>query len=367
MSVPAGLPGGPTDAGSLAETTLRLCQIPSVTGDEAALGDWLESTLRALPVDRGAVVRSSHSLVVRPPRRAGHPLVVLAGHTDTVPPRQDRPAHVQGDWLEGTGASDMKSALAVMLHLARDLDPASLPVDLGLVFYEREEGPFDQNYLATLLNEERFLHDPALVVCMEPTSNRVQVGCLGCIHATVTFHGKRAHSARPWQGENAVHKSAPFLSRLHGLAPRVVAQGPLVYQEVSSVTMVEATGTRNIVPDTFAMNLNTRFAPGKSLAEAQQDVLALVAGEADVVFTDLSPSGRLCLDNPLVQRLVARTGEPEPKQAWTDVARFSEIGVDAVNFGPGEPAQAHQRNEGVSVEAIAASYALTRSWLVDAP
>lgn len=351
-----------SDARALAQTTATLCRIPSVTGDEGALCDHVEARLRKLAPDRGRLRRSSHSLILLP-HRTGRPLVFLAGHLDTVPARQDREVNIEGDWLEGCGASDMKSALAVMLHLVEDLSPQALGVDLGLVFYELEEGPYLDNYLGVLLEEEPALREAGLVVCMEPTDNRVEVGCLGCIHATLEFEGKRAHSARPWQGSNAVHAAGPLLQRLAAMPPADHVYGGLTFRETASITMVRATGTRNIVPAHFEMNLNYRFAPHKSLAEAQQDVVDLVAGDARITFTDLSPSGRVCLDNPLNRGLLRRTGAPLPKLAWTDVARFSQIGVDAVNCGPGAGAQAHQHNEGVSVAAIARSYALVRDWL----
>ena len=352
-----------TSAPELAATTLDLCRIASVTGQEAELATWVERRLHRLPVAAGHVRRWSNSLILEPLRRPGRPLVLLVGHLDTVPPRQDRPPNLVGDWLEGCGASDMKCSLAVMLHLVEELPLQSLPVDVGLVFYEREEGPFEENYLGPLLAQEPFLGEAALAVCMEPTDNRVQVGCLGAIHATVTFSGRRAHSARPWQGENAVHKAGPLLTRLGGLAPRDVAFGPVTFREVAAITMVQATGTRNVVPDAFSVNLNYRFAPGKTLDQAQAEVLDLVGEGAHVAFTDLSPSGRVSLDNPLVSDLVRRTGPPEPKQAWTDVARFSAIGVDAVNFGPGQGAQAHQCNEGVAVSEIWKGYEVVRDWL----
>lgn len=353
------------DSVALARTTMDLCRIPSVTGDEKAICDHVERRLAALPAHFGVLSRHSHSLVLRPhgPKK-DRPLVVLAGHFDTVPPHQDRPVAIVGqDWLEGTGASDMKSALAVMLHLVEDLDPAALPVDLGLCFYEREEGPYRDNYLGTLLQVEPFLANADLVVCMEPTDNRVEVGAVGCIHATLTFEGKRAHSGRPWQGINAVHRAAPLLTRLASAEPVDVQFHGLPFREVSAITIVSQTGTRNVVPDRFEMNLNYRFAPGKTLEQAEQDVYDLVAGEARVEFTDLSPSGHVCLDNPLANGLVRRTGDPLPKQAWTDVARFSQIGVDAINCGPGAGTQAHQANEGVTVAAIAASYDLVADWL----
>jgi succinyl-diaminopimelate desuccinylase len=351
------------DLEALAATALALCQIPSVIGNEEAICNWVQARLGRLPSERGELVRHSHSLVLKPNRRDGCPLVILAGHLDTVPERQDRPASINGDWLEGCGASDMKSALAVMIHLIEDLDTRQLPVDLGLVLYEREEGPYEENYLGPLLELEPFLSQAELVVCMEPTDNRVEVGCLGCIHATLTFEGQRAHSARPWQGSNAVHKAGPLLIRLGQLKPVEVLFEGLAFTESSSITMVEGVGARNVIPDHFSMNLNYRFAPGKSLEQAQQDVLDSVNGEATVTFTDISPSGRVCLDNPLVQGLVARTGAALPKLAWTDVARFSVLGTDAVNCGPGAGAQAHQRNEGVSLAAVLQSYHLIRDWL----
>ncbi len=349
----------------LADTTVALCEISSVTGDEGAICDHVEARLRRLPANRGELVRHSHSLLLRPHRRPDRPLIILAGHLDTVPARQDRPVHIEGDWLEGCGASDMKSALAVIIHLLEDHEPDAWPVDVGLCFYEREEGPYLENYLGDLLELEPILHDAALVVCMEPTGNHVEVGAIGCIHATLTFEGRRAHSGRPWQGHNAVHAAAPLLSRLAAAQPVDTEFHGLTFREVSSITMVSATGTRNIVPDHFEMNLNYRFAPGKSLERAQQDVRDLINNECGIAFTDLSPSGHVCLDNSLVRGLLSRTGPPRPKQAWTDVARFSTIGVDAINFGPGDGAQAHQRNEGVSITAIERSYAMMADWLAD--
>jgi len=249
------------------------------------------------------------------------------------------------------------------VDLAEELDPGTLPVDVGHVYYAKEEGPYDDNHLGPLIEEVAWLREADLVVCMEPTDNELQVGAVGSIHATLVFEGRRAHSARPWHGENAVYKAAPLLGRLAAMDPVEVRFDALTFREVATITMVEGGGTRNVVPDRFAINLNYRFAPGKSLDAAVADVERLVDGEADIDFTDLSPSGRVCTDNPLVRSLLARVGKATPKQAWTDVARFSEIGVDAINFGPGATAQAHQRNEGVSVAAIERNYAIMREWL----
>jgi len=307
----------------------------------------------------GEVVRQSHSLVLGGPKPDDvRPLIAFLGHLDTVPAHaEDGPVRREGDRLFGLGASDMKSGLAVMMALA-ELFPRTLSrYQWAFVFYEREEGPYLENGLGPLLKTVPWLKDIAFGIAMEPTDNIVQVGCVGSLHATVTFRGRSAHSARPWQGENAVHKAAPLLTELLALAPVEVDCGGFPFREVLSVTRAEGGRARNVIPDVFTLNLNYRFAPGKSLEQAQQDVLSRVAGRAEVSFTDLSPSGRVCSDNPHYQRFVSVTGlKAESKQAWTDVAQLAAHGIDAVNFGPGETAQAHQKNESVSVTALGLAY-----------
>ena len=344
------------DADSLAEQTLALCRIPSVIGEEAALADHVQGW--AAKHFAGADIRRhSHSLVVGKlfdPR----PTVALVGHLDTVPllPNELAP-HRDGARVHGLGASDMKGGLAVMMALAETLPLATLPINLLLLFYEREEGPYLESGLGPL-----FAHYPALgevkfAIALEPTDNVVQVGCVGTLHATVRFRGKSAHSARPWQGVNAIHQAGALLSELAVREPRKVVQSGFEFFEVMSLTQAKGGRARNVVPDLFELNLNYRFAPGKSVEAAQADVQALVAGRAELEFLDLAPSGRVCSDNALFQALLATTGLPAAaKQAWTDVARFAAAGVDAVNFGPGETAQAHQANESAPVAALQLAY-----------
>lgn len=343
-------------AAALAERALGLVRIPSVIGDERALADHVESwALGRFPASE--VLRISHSLVVGKlddPR----PAVALVGHLDTVPAHAgDGPPRLDGERLYGLGASDMKGALAVMMALADELDLSALPVNLLLVFYEREEGPFEESGLGPLFIAAPALSKLAFAVAMEPTDGAVQVGCVGSLHATLTFEGKAAHSARPWQGKNAIHAAGPLLADLAARERREVRVEGFTYFEVMSATLAKGGRARNVVPDHFELNLNYRFAPGKSLEAAEDDVEALVAGRAHVRFTDLAPSGRVGASNPFLQRLIALSGKPaEAKQAWTDVARFSERGVVAVNFGPGETAQAHQRDESASVPALAQAF-----------
>ncbi len=344
---------------------LDLCAIPSLTGDEGAICDRVEAQLRALLGD-DAVARDGHSLVVTPRVESSGPSVVLAGHFDVVKTEHDGPTRVEGDRIYGAGAADMKSGLAVMLCLLEDLARGAAPKGRPtFVFYEREEGPFLENRLGDLLERFPALKSAALAVCLEPSSNQLQLGCMGSLHARVHFHGRTSHSARPWQGENAIHKSGAFLSRLGGLAPRDVTIEGMLYREVISATLAEGGRGRNIVPDRFSLNVNHRFAPGRTPDDALSDLEALVQGEAEIEVFDRSPSAPPFRENPLVKSLIDEGVEGvESKQAWTDVARFASVGVAAVNLGPGTQSQAHQRNEWTERASLERGLAYFRRWLL---
>ena len=348
---------------ALVARLLELCAIESPTGSEAALCDHVESTLRHSGCQ---VLRHGNSLVGLPGPRAPkqRPTIGLVGHLDTVPPRQDVPVHSDGERVFGAGASDMKAGLAVMLELNERLPFADMGVDVTFVFYEREEGPYLHNGLGPLLEAHEAARAIDLAFLLEPSDNRLQPGSLGTIHCTLTFQGKRAHSARPWQGENAIEKAGPLLAELHAQQPRSVFVGGLEFREVMSVTMVDFDGARNVVPERFSMNLNYRFAPGRSLDAAKADIEALVRGRCQIDYTDLCPSGPVCTDNTLLAPLLADADlVVEPKQAWTDVARLGLAGIDAVNLGPGQADQAHQRNERCRIDLIVEGYRLFESYL----
>lgn len=347
---------------------LDLCAVPSLTGEEGPLCDQVEARLRTL-LGEGAVARDGHSLVVTPSASAGGPRVVLAGHFDVVKTQHDGPTRIEGDRIYGPGASDMKSGLAVMLCLLEDIaHGATSRVQPTFVFYEREEGPFLENRLGDILEHFPTLRGTDLAVCLEPSSNGLQLGCMGSLHARVHFHGRTSHSARPWQGENAIHKSGAFLSRLGALPPRDVTIEGLLYREVISATLAEGGRGRNVVPDRFTLNVNHRFAPGRTADDAVADLQALVQGDAEIEVFDRSPSAPPFREHPLVQALIAEGVEGvEPKQAWTDVARFASLGVAAVNLGPGTQSQAHQRNEWTDRGALERGMALFRRWMFNAP
>jgi succinyl-diaminopimelate desuccinylase len=296
--------------------------------------------------------------------RGRGPRLALVGHLDTVR-TENGPARIEAGRCFGAGSSDMKSGLAVMIAVVETLPVARLPCDLTLVFYAREEGPFAENELGPVLERDPELAKVDLAVCMEPSDNKLHLGCVGSIHATATFHGKTAHSARPWEGENAITRAAPFLAELGALRPKESVIEGLTYRTATTITQArDGCRGRNVVPDRFMVNVNHRFAPDRTLDEAKRELAALVGDRADLEFTDLSPAAHPNADHPLVRALIgAGVRAVEPKQAWTDVARFAVLGVPAVNFGPGENAQAHQRNESTSLALLHEGYAIVTRWL----
>jgi succinyl-diaminopimelate desuccinylase len=347
----------------LDETLLWLCGIASPIGEERALCDAVQARLAVLPL-AGPIRRYGDSIVVPLTRGGGGPHVALVGHLDTVR-TENGPARIDGDRCFGAGASDMKSGLAVMIALAEALDLRRVRPSLTLVFYAREEGPFAENELGPVLAQDPELGRVDLGVCLEPSDNKLHLGCVGSIHATVTFEGRTAHSARPWEGDNAITKAAAFLAEMGAVRPRETVVDGLTYRTVTTITQARDGGRgRNVVPDRFVLNLNHRFAPDRTLDQARGDVLAMIGDRARVEMTDLSPAALPSASHPLVQSLVAAgVRAVEPKQAWTDVARFAALGVPAVNFGPGENKQAHQKNESTSLALVHEGYGIVARWL----
>ena len=352
---------------TLAKRLLALVEVDSVIGDEGPICDAVEAELRAY--DHLVVERVSHSLAARPKTRQHAQLITLAGHLDTVPAPAPNPARVEGDKLYGLGSSDMKSGLAIMLELlARPLlNPA---YDLAFIFYDGEEGPYDGSGLGPLLEQAEWIKDEtSLAFCLEPSDNVLQLGCLGTINARVDFRGQAAHSARPWQGNNAIHQAGPLLCRLAALAPlehrfTVGETTELCYREVVSATLASGGVARNIVPAAMELNLNYRYAPGRSPQSAEHWLAELVGEGAELDIFDHGPSGAIPVGNPVLERFCERCPVPvAAKQAWTDVGRFSACGIDAVNFGPGLNSQAHQKGEHTSLALLAEGDRLLRHFL----
>jgi succinyl-diaminopimelate desuccinylase len=346
---------------SLTETLLWLCKIPSPIGEEAeictAVAERVARVARA-----SAVRRYGNSIVVPLTRNTGGPHVALVGHLDVVRTDHDAPPRIEGDRLYGPGASDMKSGLALMLDVAER--SARPNVDLTLVFYAREEGPFVENELGPVLEQDDELRAASIAVCLEPSDNRLQLGCAGSLHGNVRFHGRTSHSARPWEGENAIHKATPFLTRLAALTPERSQIDGLEWAAVTSATLAKAGRARNIIPDLFEINVNHRFGPDRTLEQARAHLVELASPEGEVVFVDEAPAALPFRKHPLIEALAASgVTSVEPKLAWTDVARFSALGIPAVNFGPGVNSQAHQRNEWTSLRLLAGGRDILMRWL----
>lgn len=351
----------PTSA--IRQTLLELVSVPSVIGKERALADHVEARLRASLGDE-AVVRFEDNVIVRPRVRLGVPRIGLAGHLDTVATQHEGEPRIEGDRLYGAGASDMKSGLALMIELIERLDLDALPCELTLVFYAREEGPFEENMLGPVLDRYAHLHELDLAICLEPSDNRMQVGCMGSVHALAHFSGRTSHSARPWQGDNALFKAADFIQMLAKREPHIVKLCGHEYREVVTPTLIHGGRARNIVPDEVELNVNYRFAPGRTPHEVAEELRELLGDLGRLEPTDLAPAGHPHTHHPLVQRLAASgVVAVERKQAWTDVARFDAAGVPAVNLGPGNNDQAHQRNEYVDLPLLDVGYAIFERFL----
>lgn len=337
-----------------------LVSIPSPTTQEQEicrqLLDWADRNFPAAEITRFREGFRLHPS----PRQPDRPSLALVGHIDTVPCAARQHLGVREQMLYGCGASDMKAGVAVMMEALEQW--AQFPCNLVGLFYDREEGPYADNGLDPLLDG---LPPLDFAVVFEPTNNEIHAGCVGSLQARVHFQGKRAHSARPWQGENAIYKALPLLQRLQGLQRRAVRSQDLEFFEVTSATQASSPGPTNAVPETFLLNLNARFAPGKSAQEAIAELEKLVAGEAQLEIYDVAPSGAVRLQNTHLQDWISHNRlAVMPKQAWTDVARLDSRGIAAFNFGPGDPAQAHQADEHVNLAAIDQNYDLLKDLML---
>jgi len=351
----------------LAQRTLELVNIPSVSREEAALHRHVLEAAQRLRAFRTADV-PGQGLLVEPGERSGKPLLLLAGHLDTVPQQGNLPGRIEGDVLHGLGASDMKCALAVMLELLEWLDGERPEpgLDVAGLFFAREELPIVESAVPHLFAACPQMREAALVLVMEPTDNALHIGCLGNLNAELTFAGRSAHSARPWQGENALHKAIQGLQGLAGGELNPVQIGELTYTEVMSLTQIEGGKALNVIPDRVRCHLNFRYAPNRTPDEAETLLRRRVPDTAELRVIGNAPPARAAVDNPLIDAL-RRLGDlpVEPKQAWTPVAEFSAEGLDAVNFGPGGSRFAHQRDEQVHIPDVVRCFELLRRFILE--
>ena len=338
--------------------------IESVSGNEAALADAVESALRGL--GRLEVTRNGDAVVARTMLGRAE-RIILAGHLDTVPlptvpgSRGKVPVSWDGEVLYGRGATDMKGGVAVQLAIAATVPEPSK--DITFIFYDNEEVAAVKSGLGRLVRENRELLDADFGILLEPTNGTVEGGCNGTIRFEATTSGLAAHSARAWMGENAIHKAAPILARLAEYEPATVTVDGLDYRESLNAVKIHGGTAGNVIPDQCVVEINYRFAPDKSPAQAEAHVRELLSG-FELVCTDSSAGARPGLNAPAAASFVAAVGrEPLPKYGWTDVARLSEMGIPAVNFGPGDPLLAHSDNEHVDADAIRECLAALTRWL----
>jgi succinyl-diaminopimelate desuccinylase len=346
----------------LAERTLELVAIPSVSEQE-------DEVLAAIAAAMPGEADDAHDgcLLYLPPAASSGSRVLFAGHVDTVPAAGAPAPARQGEAIVGRGAADMKGGCAVMVEAGRDLASGEIASDLaiGFLFFGREEIASDRSPLPALFERRPELRDIDLVVMMEPTDGALELGCLGNLDAAVRVRGVAAHSARPWLGDNAIHRAAEVIRAIAANAERPVEIEGLTYREVTSVTQIGGGIAPNVVPDGVELTVNHRYAPDRSPQDAEEDLRRLV--ERDGVELDVrsnSGAGPVPRDHPLVRRLRERSSlEVRPKQAWTPVAEFAALGVDAVNLGPGDPAFAHRDDERIEIAALLRSSAILRAFL----
>lgn len=352
--------------GDVAQLTADLIDVESVSGNERAVADQVEAALRGLP--HLEVHRDGDAVVAR--TRLGRPeRVVLAGHLDTVPlpttegSRGTVPSSWEGGTLFGRGSTDMKGGVAVQLALAAGM--LSPNRDVTYVFYDHEEVEGAKSGLGRLVRNSPELLEGDFAILLEPTNGTVEGGCNGTSRFRVTTRGVAAHSARAWMGENAIHAASEILARLAAHEPATVDVDGLRYRESLNAVRIAGGIAGNVIPDRCEVEINYRFAPDKTIDDAEAYVRALMDG-FDIERTDGAPGARPGLNHPAAASFVEAVGAvPLPKYGWTDVARFSELGIPAVNFGPGDALLAHSDDEHVEAEAVRACLAALTRWLTD--
>ena len=354
--------------GDLTALFRAVCDVPSVSGDEKALADAIEAALR--PLAHLDVSRDGNAVVARTHLGRSR-RVVIAGHIDTVPLTDppNLPTRLVGEGAQaeiwGRGTVDMKGGVAIQLALAASLTAPTQ--DVTWVFYDLEEVASDLNGLGRLARNHPELLQGDFAILGEATAAGIEGGCNGTLRVEVRVPGVAAHSARAWMGSNAIHSASVVLDRLAAYEPASVEVEGLVYREGMNAVGIRGGIAGNVVPDECVVTVNYRFAPSRSLPDAEAHVRDLFSG-FEVVVTDAAPGARPGLDDPLAADFAATVleitgGAPAPKYGWTDVARFAELGVPAVNFGPGDPLLAHKDDERCPVGHLALCHDALHAWL----
>ena len=342
----------------LPDLLMAITDIESVSGNEGPLADAVAAALSAHP--HLVVERDGDAVVARTDLGRGT-RVVVAGHLDTVPVAANLPSRREGDLIYGRGTCDMKGGVAVMLAAAAELSAPRH--DVTWIFYDNEEVEAVRNGLGRLARTRPDLLAGDFAVLMEPTGARIEGGCQGTLRFEVTTTGTAAHSARSWLGHNAIHDAGALLRTLSDYTPRTVEVEGLEYREGLNAVGITGGIAGNVIPDRCAITVNFRFAPDRSIEDAKAHCVEVFAGH-ELVFTDESPAARPGLDRPAAAEFLAAVGgEPRAKYGWTDVARFSALGVPAVNFGPADPGKAHTDDEFCPVADLHTCHDALLRWL----
>lgn len=344
------------------ELTREICDIESVSGNEKALADAIETALRAY--SHLEVIRDADAIIAKTNLGCAT-RVVIAGHIDTVPVADNLPIQLlsmeREQVLWGRGTVDMKAGVAVQLKLAAEL--ATSNVDITWIFYDHEEVDASLNGLGRISRNRPELLEASFAVLCEPTGGMVEGGCNGTMRAEVRLSGVKAHSARPWMGKNAIHAAAEVLQRLNDYQPAEIDVDGLSYRESLNAVLISGGIATNVIPDETVITINYRYAPDKDHVVAEAHLRQLFAG-FDLTVVDFADGARPGLNLPAAMAFIEATNTtPRPKYGWTDVARFSALGIPAVNFGPGDPSKAHADDENVPVSQIYFCESALRKWL----
>ncbi len=347
---------------NLVELTLAICNVESVSGNEAQLADQIQQALGAC--NHLTVTRDGNAVVAATNLNRAQ-RVIIAGHIDTVPVADNLPAQLhhfeREQAIVGRGSVDMKGGVAVMLKLASEL--VSPRYDITWIFYDNEEVASELNGLGRIArNNPDVLVGDFAVLC-EPTSALIEGGCNGTIRVELVARGVKAHSARPWMGSNALHSLSPALATLSAFQPETVTVDGLDYRESLNAVMVSGGIATNVIPDLATLTVNYRFAPSRTAGEVEAKLRALFP-DYELTVTDIALGARPGLNLGMAQEFAAVVSvPPRPKYGWTDVARFAELGIPAVNYGPGDPSLAHADNENVPVGHLFDCHAGLGGWL----
>ncbi|MFM9130741.1 MAG: succinyl-diaminopimelate desuccinylase [Actinomycetes bacterium] len=342
----------------LGKLTLDLVNISSVSKDEKSIADSIEEALKKC--NHLKLTRVNNSLVAQT-SFGNKQRVVIAGHIDTVPANNNFPGKINNSEVVGLGSVDMKSGIAVALKLASEITSSNF--DVTYLFYESEESETKFNGLELITKQQKDLLNCDFAILMEPTNGILEVGCQGSLRFEVSTSGKRSHSARWWNGENAIHKTNKILEILNNYKSREPEIDGYKFREGLQAVKINGGIAGNVVPDSVSVSINHRFAPDTSIDQATTNMKNLFK-DFNFLLVDAANAAPTGLSNPVIKDFVSSIGKSiAPKFGWTDVARFASNGIPAINFGPGDPNLAHHPDEKVLISQINDVYESLKKWL----